>query len=284
MRAGAPHADALGVAAHQIEDLAADQMVIQHHVRLLHHLQPAQGQQPHVARPGAHQAISPCAPSSPAAKLCKSCSSCRSACAVWPLATSVAKRPPKVFSQKRRRSPIEASRCLTRRASGPPPAPSAPNWRAAAPPAFAQQPRQHRRPAAGRYGHHQRRAIDDRWEDKRAARLVVHHVGQHPAFIRFGEHRGVQRVVVRGGDRQNTSSSCGGSKVFPARAVALADVVVPVPVRATAQLSVFQPRRAEADRLCAQPRHRRQRPAPDVVSDRRILVDSPQQPFHITER
>ena len=56
VRAGAlAHADALGVAAHQIEDLAADQMVIQHHVRLLHHLQPAQGQQPHVARPGAHQ-------------------------------------------------------------------------------------------------------------------------------------------------------------------------------------------------------------------------------------
>lgn len=56
MRAGAlAHADALGVAPHQIEDLAADQMVIQHHVRLLHHLQPAQGQQPHVARPGAHQ-------------------------------------------------------------------------------------------------------------------------------------------------------------------------------------------------------------------------------------
>lgn len=56
MRAGAlAHADAFGVTAHQIEDFAADQMVIQHHVRLLHHLQPAQGQQPHVARPGAHQ-------------------------------------------------------------------------------------------------------------------------------------------------------------------------------------------------------------------------------------
>ncbi|MNH19401.1 hypothetical protein D3C79_791350 [compost metagenome] len=49
------HADAFGVATHQIQDFIANQMVIQHHIGLLHYLQPAQGQQPDVARAGAHQ-------------------------------------------------------------------------------------------------------------------------------------------------------------------------------------------------------------------------------------
>ncbi len=120
--------------------------------------------------------------------------------------------------------------------------PSAPNWRAAAPPAFAQQPRQHRRwpldDTATTSG--ERSMIDGKINEQRGwSSTTLANTRRLSASANTAAFSALSSVAAIA---RNTSSSCGGSKFSPARAVALADVVVPVPVRATAQLSVFQPR------------------------------------------
>jgi len=47
--------EAVGVAADTVEDLGPDQLVVEHHVRLLHQLHGPDGQQVGITRPGAHE-------------------------------------------------------------------------------------------------------------------------------------------------------------------------------------------------------------------------------------
>lgn len=168
--------------------------------------------------PAPTKAISPCAPSSPAAKLCKSCSSCRSACAVWPLATSVAKRPPKVFSQKRRRSPIEASRCLTWPRQRPATCAICPKLAGSSASSFSRS----NRASTGAWPlddtattSGERSMIDGKINEQRGwSSTTLANTRRLSASANTAAFSALSSVAAIA---RNTSSSCGGSKVFPSQ-------------------------------------------------------------------
>ena len=74
---------------------------------------------------------------------------------------------------------------------------------------LADQPREHRRSAAGRDGDLHRRAVDDGGHDEAGKLAVVDHVAGNARGIRGGGDRGVDRAIVGGSHHQPLAVDIG---------------------------------------------------------------------------
>ena len=191
--------DQLGITAHQLENRRGHQMVVENHVRLLDRLQTTKGQQPGIARPGAHQN-----------------NFSRLAFGLIQLILQrlfrlrmIARHHQAGKAAGKDAFPEAATRFGGRQTGFQMVAPVARRFRQ--PPEvrrqqrfnfLAQNTRQHRRFAAGGDRHQQRRTVDDRREDKRAQRLVIHHVDQPVARVSRRKHPLVKRLILRGRNHQ----------------------------------------------------------------------------------
>ncbi|CCJ89637.1 hypothetical protein BN132_1565 [Cronobacter turicensis 564] len=193
-----PDTDAVGVATHQIQHAVAHQMVVKHDIRLLHHLQTAQRQQPGVAGARAHQndfALRALRRVQfgfqhrfgGAGVACGHQARKAAAKGFFPEATASVGRGNTRFNTIAKTTrdlghPSEA--CRQQRFDF-----------------LAQQSRQHRRVAAGGDSDDERRAVDNRRKNKRAQRLIVHHVDQALTGVSLIKDPAVERGVV--GRRNN---------------------------------------------------------------------------------
>ena len=71
-------------------------------------------------------------------------------------------------------------------------------------------PRQHGRDTAGGNCNHQRRTVDDRWDDEARQLDIIDHVHQHIALASRRGDACIYGAIVRGGHREQGAVKVGG--------------------------------------------------------------------------
>ena len=196
-----------GIAAHQIEDLGGDQLVIEHHFGLLNLLQRLEGQQARIAGARPHQhhlahfalrqveaIVQPLLGPLPIFFLNQTGQGVGGKGALPETATI----------GDRREHPLG----LVAHPAGELGQPTE-MARQQALQTLAQQAHQHRRLAAAGDGHHDGAAIDDGGEDKAGALGVVHHVDEQTELVGALIDQGVDFEIVGSGHHQDLASQMG---------------------------------------------------------------------------
>ena len=217
--------DAFGIAPHQFQNLRGNQVVVDHHVGLLHQAQGAEGEQVRVAGAAADQ-IDLAAWRGVVGIGCQHLLQYVPCGLVFaPASTISAIGPCNTFSQKMRRLAgsgnavfdlvAEVLRKVRQASIG---------GRDEGFQLGAQEACQHRRSAAAGNRDDQRRAVDDGGHDEGAQIRVVHHIDRNPLLFRGYGNLLVGRAVIGGGDDENGCTRCSGRNfsatwvIFPASA------------------------------------------------------------------
>ncbi|MNZ97081.1 hypothetical protein D3C78_1163040 [compost metagenome] len=192
--------DAFRVATHQLHQLRRHQIVVQHHVGLLHQAQGAEGEQVGVAGAGTDQvhragrrAVA-CGQPLQQVGLGGALVAVHHLLRQRPFQHRLPERAPFLDIAEARLDLVAETRGKLRQAA-----------EAGRDQAFqprTDQPRQHRHAAAGRYRDHQRRAVDDGRRDVAGQLGVIHHIDRNAQRLRRLRHQAVDLALVGGGHHQ----------------------------------------------------------------------------------
>ena len=192
-------ANQLGIAAHQLENRLGHQMIVENHVRLLDRLQATQGQQPGIARSSPYQNNFTRFAFGLIQLILQRLFRLRSVARHHQAGEATGKDPlPKAATRfGGRQTGFQMVAPVARRFRQTPEVRRQQRFDF-----FAQNARQHRRFPAGGDRHQQRRTVDDRRENKRAQRLVIHHVDQPVARVSCRKYPLVKRLILGGRNHQ----------------------------------------------------------------------------------